>query len=156
MIAIFDLDGTLALNEHRQHFLEETPKNWKAFNEACVDDNPNWPVIKLFDYMRYTGKAYIFSGRSNDVVEETVHWFNKHGIEGITRETLRMRESGDFRDDRIVKKEMFNDLLDDLSRNYVYDLTEDFIIFDDRQKVVDMWREMGLVCCQVAPGIFNN
>ena len=27
-------------------------------------------------------------------------------------------------------------------------------VYDDRQKVVDMWREEGLVCCQVAPGNF--
>ena len=27
-------------------------------------------------------------------------------------------------------------------------------VFDDRQKVVDMWREIGLTCMQVAPGNF--
>lgn len=27
-------------------------------------------------------------------------------------------------------------------------------VFDDRQQVVDMWREIGLTCCQVAPGNF--
>ena len=28
------------------------------------------------------------------------------------------------------------------------------MVFDDRQKVVDMWREIGLTCMQVAPGNF--
>lgn len=27
-------------------------------------------------------------------------------------------------------------------------------IYDDRQKVVDMWRSKGLTCFQVAPGNF--
>ena len=27
-------------------------------------------------------------------------------------------------------------------------------VFDDRQKVVDMWRSHGLTCMQVAPGDF--
>ena len=27
-------------------------------------------------------------------------------------------------------------------------------VFDDRQKVVDMWRKNGLTCMQVAPGDF--
>lgn len=26
--------------------------------------------------------------------------------------------------------------------------------FDDRQRVVDMWRRNGVLCCQVAPGDF--
>ena len=29
-----------------------------------------------------------------------------------------------------------------------------FCVADDRQKVVDMWREIGLTCFQVAPGDF--
>lgn len=154
MIAIFDLDGTLALNEHRQHFLEETPKNWKAFEAACGDDKPNWPLISLFQNMQLTDMVYILSGRSNDVVGETVYWLRRHGIENIDRKILKMRKSGDYRDDEIVKQEMFDKIIEDLSRTYSINLKRDIIIFDDRQKVVDMWREMGLVCCQVAPGDF--
>jgi hypothetical protein len=29
-----------------------------------------------------------------------------------------------------------------------------FCVFDDRQKVVDMWRSHGITCFQVAPGKF--
>jgi hypothetical protein len=29
-----------------------------------------------------------------------------------------------------------------------------FMTVDDRQKVVDMWRDLGLTCFQVAPGDF--
>ena len=29
---------------------------------------------------------------------------------------------------------------------------EPFLVFDDRQRVVDMWRRNGIQCCQVAPG----
>ena len=34
------------------------------------------------------------------------------------------------------------------------DETKVVAVFDDRQKVVDMWREIGLTCMQVAPGNF--
>lgn len=149
MIAIFDLDGTLALTEHRQHFLKEKPKNWKAFHEACVDDEPNWPIIKVCKTFIKSGDlVYIFSGRSEDVRWQTVEWLRKHGIGDLI---LRMRESKDFRDDRLVKREM----LTALTRDRAPKITkENTLIFDNRQKVVDMWREMGLTCCQVAPGDF--
>ena len=29
-----------------------------------------------------------------------------------------------------------------------------FLVVDDRQKVVNMWRDLGLTCVQVAPGDF--
>ena len=29
-----------------------------------------------------------------------------------------------------------------------------FMVFDDRKKVVDMWRKNNLTCCQVAEGNF--
>ena len=43
---IFDLDGTLALIDHRRHFLDDQadPKRWQKFFAACVDDQPNEPV----------------------------------------------------------------------------------------------------------------
>ena len=64
---------------------------------------------------------------------------------------LYMRKKDDFRDDRLVKAEFF--LL--IERLHDPKITkENTIIFDDRQKVVDMWREMGLTCCQVAKGDF--
>lgn len=55
-----------------------------------------------------------------------------------------MRRAGDYRDDRIVKAAMFNSLRKNLINvaeiNNFSDTYEacDFIIFDDRQKVVDM------------------
>lgn len=157
MIAIFDLDGTLALTEHRQHFLEETPKNWEAFNAACVDDLPNEPVIKIFQTLNISiwNTVYILSGRSEDVRQETIKWLIKYELikpwETRTKQ-LHMRKSGDFRDDTIIKKEIFeNEIWDKLSFKIPL---SNFIVFEDRQKVVDMWREMGLTCCQVAPGAF--
>jgi hypothetical protein len=43
-----------------------------------------------------------------------------------------------------------------LTTYFQHKITVDDIVcvFDDRQKVVDMWRDMGLTCMQVAPGNF--
>ena len=159
MIAIFDLEGTLALTEHRQHFLEEKPKNWKAFHEACVDDLPNIPLIRLFNlYQINYRQTWIFTGRSETVYDETLNWLETNHIAAIGR--IKMRKTNDPRDDTVVKREMLDELLEHTS--YYSHLRQakqrqidtGIIIFDDRQKVVDMWREMGLTCCQVAPGNF--
>jgi hypothetical protein len=48
-----------------------------------------------------------------------------------------------------LKKKWFNDLFPTQK-----DIDDVVCVFDDRQKVVDMWRDMGLTCMQVAPGNF--
>lgn len=158
MIAIFDLDGTLALTEHRQHFLEETPKNWEAFNAACGDDRPNVPITNLLVNLLGIMEIYILSGRSVDVKYQTLDWLVDNIADEEWQDTLFMRRQGDFRDDTVVKREMFESLKKELIEDGTIDdneyINRNFIIFEDRQKVVDMWREMGLTCCQVAPGAF--
>ena len=57
-----------------------------------------------------------------------------------------MRKNGYNKKDSIVKKEIFDEYIKD--KYYV-----EFIL-DDRNQVVDMWREMGLTCLQVAEGNF--
>jgi hypothetical protein len=57
-----------------------------------------------------------------------------------------MRKYGDFRQDSIVKQEIYEQLIAP-----DYDI---LCVLDDRQQVVDMWREIGLTCLQVAPGDF--
>ena len=57
------------------------------------------------------------------------------------RPHLYMRKEGDTRDDVEVKREMIHSL----------NITPDDVlcILDDRQGVVDMWREEGFRCLQV-------
>jgi hypothetical protein len=55
-----------------------------------------------------------------------------------------MRKIGDFRPDEVLKKEW----LDEVGPENIK------MIFDDRDKVVKMWRDNGITCLQVAPGNF--
>lgn len=45
MFVVFDLDGTLALTEHRSHFLRRPgkDKDWRGFYAACDKDQPCHP-----------------------------------------------------------------------------------------------------------------
>jgi len=57
-----------------------------------------------------------------------------------------MRSDGDYRADQVVKEELF--------RNQVEPKYDVIGVIDDRDKVVTMWRRLGLVCFQVAQGDF--
>ena len=170
---IFDLDGTLALIEHRRHLVQEPqcphcgwikscdhsrdgtrPKftpNWPAFFAACVDDKPNAPVITVLHSLRYAAADIrIFSGRSDEVREETVTWLTTHTNlrpRELLTSTLRMRKQGDYTPDEVLKKQWFDELS-------THDRMRLMCVFDDRDKVVKMWRDEGVACFQVAPGEF--
>ena len=65
---------------------------------------------------------------------------------GFDGQVRFMRPDGDYTPDEVLKRGWLE------SRPKI--LERVFLVIDDRQKVVDMWREMGLTCFQVAPGKF--
>ena len=157
---IFDLDGTLALIEHRRHFVEGETKDWPAFFAACVDDAPNPPVIRTLQALRTAGaEIWIWSGRSDEVKAQTVEWLCRHGCMGNSPtgflpawpfgapERFRMRKAGDHQPDTKLKRGW----LSEIEPPEWGRLTA---VFDDRKSVVDMWRDAGVTCFQVAPGEF--
>jgi hypothetical protein len=68
------------------------------------------------------------------------------GFVPISNWELLMRTEGDHRSDDIVKKEIYEKRIAPQ-----YDVV---IVFDDRDKVVKMWRDLGLLCGQVYYGDF--
>ena len=144
---IFDLDGTLALNKHREHLAKAG--QWDAFFKACDRDSPNAPVIEIFN--RIAGdldvEVEIWSGRSAAVLAKTLDWLIEHTAFDPQEHTIRMRPVGDHTPDEVLKKRW----LDELHPTHRDDL---LAVFDDRDKVVKMWRDNGVACFQVAPGDF--
>jgi len=145
---IFDLDGTLADIDHRRHHVENKPKNWTKFNDLMIHDQPNKDIVRLLVGMRSYGlpageATIIASGRDGRFKNQTIDWLNHHSI---PYDGLYMRKAGDNRPDFVVKKEMLAEIREDGF--------EPWLVFDDRDQVVDMWRDNGLRCLQVAPGAF--
>ena len=150
-IVIFDLDGTLALIDKRRSIslLKNGKMDWDVFfDPKNIDlDQPNMPVIHMARQLKKTGHSIvIFSGRSKATKDATKKWLDKFGV---PFDVLKMRPtSSDFKfmpDDKL--KQMWLDTL-------ITDKKDVICVFDDRQKVVDMWRANGLTCMQVAPGDF--
>ncbi len=143
-VILFDLDGTLALVEHRFHYIAGKKKDWHGYFAACVDDPPHSPIIQVCRALHDTGhEIWIVSGRSSEVRAETVAWLT---TQGVPYAQLVMRRVGDRRPDNTLKHGWLVD--GTLPRERIA------MVFDDRDQVVTMWRKAGLVCAQVAPGDF--
>lgn len=146
-VILCDIDGTLANPEHRLGLIKTKPKNWRAFFDASILDPAYEDIVWLVKTLHSAGNTIlIVTARSEDEREKTTTWLNDvAGLEGIY-EKMYMRESGDYRDDSIVKAEILVKIYDDGYTPYM--------VFDDRDNVVKMWRNIGIRCLQVKPGDF--
>lgn len=143
---IVDLDGTLAVIEHRRHLARGKNKNWKKFEEACVDDLPNGPVIEVVSALHMRGYViHIFSGRSEAVKPQTLTWLRNNFVQF---DSLTMRPEKDYTPDQELKRKW---LYENFPNKEVI-----LCVIDDRRRVVSMWREEGLTCLQVDFGEFDE
>ncbi len=131
---IVDIDGTLALHTGR------SPYDYTRVSE----DIPNTPVVRLVHHLSTLHDIVIVSGREDSCFVETAWWIREHV--GWIPAGLFMRETGDKRDDATAKLEIF--------RAAIAPFWNVLGVLDDRNRVVRMWRGIGLLCCQVAPGAF--
>lgn len=148
---IFDLDGTIALIDDRRKL--STKDNGKIdwdvfFNPDNINlDQPNNVVITILRLLKDAGnRIVILSGRSKATKDATKVWLKKFDV---PFDVLKMRPtSRDF-------MYMPDDQLKQMWLNQLFPDKNDIVcVFDDRQKVVDMWRNNGLTCMQVANGDF--
>ena len=137
---VVDLDGTLADVEHRRRFITGKKKDWKKFHEECVNDPPNEWCVRLILAMRIAGcKVEVVSARSQEVEALTRQWLERTFAGDVSGLNLvLLRAGGSFAHDV------------DLKRGWLRRFGKERILFavDDRRRVVDMWREEGLVCLQ--------
>jgi len=141
MKVIFDLDGTIADISHRVHFVRGGNKDWDSFFAGCTGDVPNWPVVRALEAHIAAGHSVeIWSARSDIARYETEAWLEIAA--GIPAGILtRMRSAGDNTPDVVLKRYWLNQL---------HESERPDIVYDDRQRVVDMWREEDIACFQVA------
>lgn len=133
-VFIFDLDGTLALNNGKR-----SPYEWKRVGEDSVND----PVRRVLWSLSERGyKIIICSGRDEVCRPETEAWLQDNEI-GY-RELL-MRPKGDPRKDSVVKEEFWRDL------TQRYNIKG---MFDDRKQVIDHARKHGFTVFDVAGHTF--
>lgn len=139
-VVVFDLDGTLADCSHRIHHILKEPKDWDVFFSKCDKDKPIEHTIELMQHIQHFYNIVIVTGRSSVAEKQTLTWLKKYRI---FPEKLIMRQEGDHTDDHILKLKMVEDFKDRIA-----------FVFEDRTRVVKMWRDAGIPCFQVADGDF--
>lgn len=131
---LFDIDGTLANMGTRSPYDES-----RVHEDVVIE-----PVAEMARNLRELGYPIIvMSGRTAGCREATRRWLVKNLI---PFDALYMRGVDDKRKDADVKYDLFD--------NFVRDRYNVRGVFDDRDSVVAMWREIGLTCYQVNYGDF--
>jgi len=142
---IVDVDGTIAT--HYDKFGNQLREHHDY--SQVVHDLPVWPIINLVKmYYEQDFAVLITTGRMDrpgtpSVREDTEYWLDFHKV---PYDKLIMRRNRDFGPDNEAKKELYFKHIKDK-----YDVE---LVFDDRDRVVKMWRELGLRVLQVAEGNF--
>jgi hypothetical protein len=83
---------------------------------------------------------FFVSGRSDDYREQTEEWLTAFGFKW---DGLYMRKYKDHRDDAVVKGEIADEIL----KTHMI-----LGVFDDRQRVVNMWVQRGIWVFDVGQG----
>lgn len=128
---IVDIDGTLAKMNGRGPF------EWNRVKE----DSCNEVVKGLVN--AYPHSVIVFSGRDAICKQDTIDWLIQNEIKF---NSLFMRDEGNGEKDAIIKRRMFEQ---NVRGKYFVEY-----VLDDRNQVVEMWRNIGLTCLQVAEGDF--
>jgi hypothetical protein len=131
---VVDIDGTLA------HHNSRGPFDFDKVETDDLDEN-----VATYLNLMYAGfnEVILLSGRQSEFRPHTERWLKKHHV-GYTE--LWMRAEDDRRSDCLVKAELFD--------SHIRDRFTVTHVLDDRNRVVYLWRKLGLPCWQVAPGDF--
>lgn len=145
---VFDLDGTICNVSHRRQYVATKPRNWDAWNKGLVNDTTNHAVELVYKSLHASkgimqADLLFVSGRSDDYRQQTEQWLKDHGFKW---DALYMRKYKDHRDDSVVKAE----IADEIEKTH-----QIIAVFDDRQRVVNMWVERGIWVFDVGQGKGN-
>ena len=136
-IILCDIDGTVANNDHRQHFLEGK-KDWDGFFNALDKDQPIYPIIDKIIEENKSGKEIMFlTGRPERYKDLTKTWLKKYFTFDIR---ILMRGDNDQRNKIITKKEIF---IANFKRNEID------LVIDNDEELIKMWESFGLSTLKV-------
>lgn len=145
---ICDLDGTLYDARKRQadHLMGDK-KDFDAFHKAAKDDPPHEWCLQILQAMKAFGFVTIFTSGRDDSEESDTHWWIKRHLNWGNHEyELHMRPKGDYTPDDVMKQKWLEERI-----NPIFDI---LFAIDDRKRVADMWRRMGITCLHCAEGNF--
>lgn len=128
-IILCDIDGTVANNDHRQHFLEGK-KDWDGFFSELSNDIPIYSIIEKIKKHQFQGKDIIFlTGRPERYREETESWLKKYFN---FKFRLLMRKDNDLRNKVIAKEEILRE--NSIQSGSIH------LIYENDEELINYWK----------------
>jgi len=148
---IVDLDGTLCDIGHRLHLIQGEDKDYETFYKNCEYDAAHYDMCELVSNLGYSGMVdsiYIITGRPNTYRAETDEWLDDHEI---PYDKILMRQEEDYRPDYEVKEDLVLSLMsrDGLKPSDIW------LVLEDNNSVVKMYRKLGFRVLQVDEGVLG-
>jgi hypothetical protein len=145
VVLLVDLEGVLFNNAQRLHLFKAA--QWAEYETSFPDDTV-YPVMSQFLSSVYwsTFELVIVTGRYQKYYDQTVEQMRKVNIHP---EHLLMRDNFDI--PKTKEPELKLQLLDEIKRLYPEPGTM-FIALEDRDDVVEAYRNAGIECWQVRNG----
>jgi hypothetical protein len=143
-VVIVDIDGTVADCAHRVHLAQAT--EWDEFHALSPYDTPKFETVEFIKVLQAQGYIIFgLTGRDEKYEQMTSSWLVKYRI---PLDYTFMRPSGNRARDCDLKPKMLIDLFG--SKENVQEKV--LVVLEDRDRVVEAFREMGLPCWQVQAG----
>lgn len=155
MLTIFDIDGTLCNCEHRMHHIKpefardpvtgrKNQRRYDLFHQACVDDTVIEPVATI--YRRFVldpdVRVVLLTGRPMSARYHTEQWFARHNLIGY--DALYTKPAGQ---DMLADVDSKAQAADQIEQEFGMPIA---MVFEDRDRVVKMWKQRGTFVFDVA------
>lgn len=146
---VVDIDGTLSDSSAREHLAAN--KQWDEFHAAAKDDKPNEAVLEAVHAFEGAGFEVIAcTGRPEKYRPMTYRWLEEHEIE---INTVLMRPNDNYDSDTAIKPQLlWKHLHEAFGVNTGVVRQSVLVVLEDRDKMVETWRGLGLNCWQVKHG----
>lgn len=148
---IWDLDGVLADNTHRLHFIKPANNallDWRAFENHAINDVPIQPAIRIYNALQaWSGLANIIVTARNESNEDTTReWLDKAFI--LDFEMLMMKPKHYQGTSSVEWKRI-------TARKIMHDYKV-IMAFEDNPETVAMYRSLGITCYAADPSNWDG
>ena len=146
---VMDLDGTLCDCSHRVHWAQA--KEWDQFHAGIPEDKPNPDAVFFLEAIERLDRhnVIICTGRDERQSNATWSWLYAYNL-GRFFEAALFRPEGDRSPDHELKLRLVSEFFGSQEAA----LNNVSLVLDDRDKVVEAWRDAGFRCWQVAAGSY--
>lgn len=141
MLLVCDIDGTLADNSHRSHFVDGEVKDWDSFLQPhLVRMDKPIPVARqaLEHFVGLGNEVTFLTGRSERLRLVTTEWLFEHMGFSVDSQTLLMRPEKNFQKPTEFKRWQIQELLQRKPERKA-------VFVDDDPYMWTVYREFGVV-----------